>query len=182
MMRMPQGELVNIATPEDIDVLHLYDLHTFTHSADFAQLAPALQQHARERFQQLVAAHQLFPMNDSVALVTMSVGKPEPDWFEATFLFKVLKPVSENWRIYFFGTPVDVSQLPSEFREAGRQEWNFIPVPPTREWQPEEYVLLKRRFQALPVPYNFWAGFYQPPSRTFGIPVPTTVDLSRLGD
>ena len=135
-----------------------------------------------QRREALVGQFQLFPMNTSISLVTMSVGKPEPAWFEMTFFFKVTAPITENWRVYFFGAPQDSAALPQEFRATGRQEWNFLPVPPTRDWQPGGYVLLKQRFQAVPVPYNFAVGFYQPPSKTFGVPAPTTVDLSQLRD
>ncbi|MBI2433744.1 MAG: hypothetical protein HYV26_12830 [Candidatus Hydrogenedentes bacterium] len=181
MMRKPEGELIQITRTEDIDSLSLFDLHGFVHSPEFAELPADLKQHALARFEELVRPNQPFlVMNESVSLVKLSVGKAEEGWYEMRMLFKTTASIDKDYRVYFQGAPLDPQYLPEEKKGQGYIDWNFNPVPPTSEWKPDDYVLLRRRFEAHPVPYNFVVGFFQPPNTAFGQPAQTQMDLGRL--
>lgn len=156
-------ELVMV-TPETVATMNLTDLHELMESADFARLAPALQERVQSTFQsKLGAIATPFPLHEAVTFLAAEVSKLEADLFQFRLYFRVNKAIDRDWRMLFHGFVVDADlpRLPPEKQEQGYVDWNFDPQPPTSSWEPGSVVVLTHQIRATPMVYQFKFGLFQ---------------------
>jgi len=172
LARVMEGDLVTVETTDDIDRLNFHEVYELMQLDAFRMLPDPLQAHARARFESLLGPVKPYPMNESVTFLTARLGHVEANWYEFEFVFRVEKPMDKDWRIYFHGKVQDehLPLLPEAFRSGGAMMWNFNPSPPTKDWRAGEYVLIKHRIQAEPIPYRMRIGFSTREDGYFGGP------------
>lgn len=171
LARKPEGELVQITQPEDLDALSRDDLYTVLNATDFEQMSPEIQAYARNRFEEMLrTSFEPYKMSEEITCVAADVERAEDNWFEFTFIFRVEQPLSKDWRIYFTGTvrPEHIQYLPESKQVEGYMDWNFNPEPPASSWKPGRYVAVRTRISPHPIPYWMSFGFFSPPSEGLG--------------
>lgn len=135
-------------TRESIDALADFDLYTMVYRWDqFPKLPPALQEHAKARFQALIDGKQPYRLCDEVSVIPLNVTKPEAGVFEFHALFQVHQKLDRDFDILFQGLvdKNDVDKLPPDKRAQGYMDWAFTPKPATSTWEPGGYVWISHR-------------------------------------
>ena len=186
VMSRQEGTVISVDSLDDLDALNRYELYQLQTSVDFHRLPEPMRNYAKDRFKKLIEEAN-YPsavaLNEYVTYLGSDLVRVEEGVFQFWFVFKVEKPIPEDWRIFLHGqvAPEHISLLPPEKQAQGYHDWNFNPDPRTSEWPAGEYVMITRSIRPAPIPYMFRIGFFNPENRdiNLGSIMIGTVDFSR---
>ena len=166
-------------TEANLAQLPLPQLYEVIHTPTFSDLSAGFQQFARDRFEQLLAGLNFreYPMSNDITLVNLTYGSSQPGSMTFEMLYRVERPLVQNYRMYFRGTPPEgaLDQLPPEKRVQGFMDWDFNPATPTSQWRSGDYALVTHTVEATGVTYHIQVGFMSQSGKAHGGQPPTFV-------
>ncbi len=164
-------------TRATIDQLNLVQLYQLQYAwGRFSGLEPALQQYARNRFQELLRREAApVKLNDEVSVIPLGRRRIDAKTVAFDLLFHVNRAMKRDWDILFIGKvgKEDIGRLPANKQIQGYMDWNFEPSPPTTRWREGDYVLITHQVEAEPMSYFIQVGILSPS----GAPHGTAADL-----
>jgi hypothetical protein len=89
---------------------------------------------------------------DEAELIEFDLESIGLDRYRLYFLFRVIEQFTVKCGITIGGRLPDPELLPEPDRDKGYMKWHFKPLPPTKFWQPSEYLVVSRDITAPGLP------------------------------
>jgi hypothetical protein len=166
------NDIANL-TSQFIKSNNLFDLYELTVSSYLTQSgnqefrAPIYQ-----RYNDLLSQYtssQGFPINADLSLLGYYIRKLEWDKYKIYLLFHMENPFTQDWKLYIKASVSDdyAKYLP-EYRQKDKSViWNFIPNPPTSQWNKNQYIIVSKELASAPIPYQLELGLFRVTERKF---------------
>ncbi len=148
-----QAYLREIAAADDLITLNT----TRSNYAVALKKSKKVEKALEEKWQLLVdklesRGEKLGKLCDEVELAAFDYEKIGKDRYRLYFLFRVIEKLNLKCGITIGGRLPDSDLLPEPDRKKGYMKWHFNPLPPTKFWQPGEYIVIRYDITAPDLP------------------------------
>ncbi len=134
----------------------------------------------REFSQNTFPRRQISPELD---FIDMDIRRIDGNNFNFRFMFFVNEHIEEDWRFYFClsKSEADTQETPGENRKSRLRRWDFMPQPPTSQWQPDKYIVITMKKPAAGTSYELGFGFFLDEKTHYGSEISLgETDFSKL--